>query len=86
MSGGAAVPRVAAAADAGCVWPLGLSCQRLPVRRLPSAPAVGDTGDSARRHLRNGLPIAALPQRTDRDHRAQLPERRVSRPAPVPSP
>src|SRR5215211_1897836 len=34
--------------------------------------------------LRTVLPIAVLPQRADRDHRAQLPERRVWRPRRVP--
>ena len=32
------------------------------------------------------VPVAALPQRLDGDHRAQLPELPVSRPAPRPSP
>src|SRR5215208_4827629 len=41
---GAVVPRPAAAADAGCVPALGLGCQRLPVRVLPPAQAVGDPG------------------------------------------
>src|SRR5215211_4077308 len=39
---GAAVPWPAAAADAGCVWALGLGCQRRPVRGLPPARAVAD--------------------------------------------
>jgi hypothetical protein len=48
--------------------------------------AVGDDGDSVLRHFRTGVPIAALPQRTDWDHRAQLPERLRARRRAAPSP
>ena len=73
------------AADARRLRPLGLGCQRRPVRRLPPAHAVGDPGGLAR-HLRTILPVAALPQRTDRDRRAQLPERLDPRSRLVPGP